>query len=163
MSKTARKLRYVLPVYVLRRSFPWLNTNVILQDFLLFEEIFTFFVEPNLEAEREDWDNLSKDIVIEPLEPTDDGQPDPEWEKKPIAEKNAFLSFEDCGAFCASRPDCFQYVHHGLSCGISTTFKLGQKQPEKNGEKWRSASNMTRIHEFTKSNRPCTEVDWIEI
>ncbi|SLM33672.1 hypothetical protein LPUS_02207 [Lasallia pustulata] len=134
-----------------------------IDELLLFEEIFEFFVEPNLKPEREDWDNLSKDQVIESPKPTDDDQPDPEWEEKPMAEKNAFRSFEDCGAFCASQPDCFQYVHHGSSCGISKSFKLGQKQPEKNGEKWRSASNMTRIREFTESHRPCKNVDWINI
>lgn len=100
---------------------------------------------------------------MQPPKPKDDGQVDPEWEKKPEVEKNAYRSFEGCGAFCDSQSDCFQYVHHGLTCGISRTFKLGQKTPERNGERWRSASHLTRIKAFTESNRPCSKVDWVEV
>src|SRR5437773_1472343 len=111
---------------------------------------------------REDWDNLSDDILLRSPEDTDDYR-SKGWDDYTEVEKEAHKSFEDCGRACEHEPECYQYLYYNNLCGLSTSFRLGhRKLPDSDGNRYMSGFIMERIQEFMAENSPCSGPEWVQ-
>jgi hypothetical protein len=71
-------------------------------------------------------------------------------------------SFEECAKACASDMNCFQYSHHGHSCHIGMSARLGHTK-EKDGEGiWQSGWNETRLADWISNHPVCDETTFPE-
>ncbi|KAI1480835.1 glycosyltransferase family 31 protein [Daldinia eschscholtzii] len=138
-----------------------------------FKDIYHEFVAPKLVARRDDWDNLSEDVVY--LDPNHSGRY-PKWQqnraKKPYrqvraaaVELDAHKSFEHCRKLCDSSHDCFQFSYHDGVCAYNTSIRLGKPAPKMiNGEeRWVSGWNIERIRTWVEEQGQCREPVWPKI
>lgn len=102
---------------------------------LTFEELFTY-IEPILQEQRDDWSNLSEDVVYR-------------------GKKTAGKSAEACRAACSRDRKCIQYEHFGDTCRLSHSIRLGHQQPSEGTKKWTSGWMMNRIQKFKAKHSPC--------
>jgi|SRR6516164_6081543 hypothetical protein len=111
-------------------------------------------------AAREDWDNLSDDMVLRAPNDTNNYH-SKDYESYTDVEKEAYTSFEACGLACEHEPSCYQYLYYDNTCGLSKSFRLGRRMlPDSNGNKYTSGYNMKRINEFV-ANSPCSKPEWV--
>ncbi|RYP59103.1 hypothetical protein DL769_008677 [Monosporascus sp. CRB-8-3] len=92
---------------------------------LRFRDIFKSLVRPRLQAEREDWDNISigAEYSDEALARFSDS--DVERGGLSPADRAAHLSFDRCRAACESRPLCIQFSYAPGTCSTSNELRLG--------------------------------------
>jgi hypothetical protein len=94
-------------------------------------------------SHRENWDNLASD-------PGEFG-------------KTGGLSlkttlFEECARACEANIDCFQYAHHGQTCHIGMSVRLGYNKGGDRDGIWRSGWNKTRLADWIDRQPACDQV-----
>jgi len=68
--------------------------------------------------------------------------------------------FEDCKAACEADVHCFQYSHHGDTCFIGMSVRLGYaKQVDQEGI-WRSGWNRKRLEKWLSKQPSCDRVNF---
>jgi hypothetical protein len=149
---------------------------------LLFEELFTSYLEPRLPrrradwasipienrttimpAERSDWENLSEDITYQPPNPQDHPKNKRgflDWGTKEDPYLDAWESVEKCIKACKEKPECFQYTYSPLKCQLGSSFRLGGKKAPEEGRTWISGWDLDKIEAFKREHSPCTSVDY---
>lgn len=140
-----------------------------------FKDIFDEFVAPKLVVRRDDWDNLSDDVLY-----LDYDAPHPQWQKDRAkklhkmlmvasVEKHAHESFETCRRLCDSTKDCFQFAFHDGVCAYHKSFMLGKPakkaevREDQKDEIWVSGWNVNRIRSWIRKQGRCQEPVWPEI
>ncbi|KAK6587423.1 hypothetical protein PZA11_000713 [Diplocarpon coronariae] len=116
-------------------------SNHLVQDILTHTELFKTFVTPSMVSERENWDNLAAEKG--------------EFGKTGGVTSEA-ASFEDCAHACEVDEKCFQYSHHGRTCNVGMSVRLGYKKEADQEGVWRSGWNLTRLTDWA-SKRPVCE------
>lgn len=97
----------------------------------------------SMSSHRENWDNLASD-------PGEFGKTGGVSVETPL--------FEECVRLCAADTNCFQYVHHGHTCYIGMSVRLGfKKEPDEEGI-WRSGWNKTRLTEWISTQPVCDQI-----
>ncbi|KAE8145405.1 hypothetical protein BDV25DRAFT_71374 [Aspergillus avenaceus] len=128
-------------------------------DPLLISELYEPFMGHGLPSERDDWHNLSDDLMFRA--PGVDGARQKPQEEMTAAEKEAHLSFEQCGKACDEHPKCFQYMYHGQTCGFSYSYRLGsQKLPDEVEGPYKSGWLSKKI-EKDRKDHACREPEWL--
>ncbi|KAH7364073.1 hypothetical protein BKA65DRAFT_419260 [Rhexocercosporidium sp. MPI-PUGE-AT-0058] len=112
---------------------------------LTHEEVFNTFIMNSLVPERENWDNLAS-------ERGEFGNTGGVTSESP--------SFEDCAHVCEADEKCFQYSHHGNTCNIGMSVRLGYKKDADDEGIWRSGWNMTRLAAWAVKQPKCEPVDF---
>ncbi|KAF2448049.1 glycosyltransferase family 31 protein [Karstenula rhodostoma CBS 690.94] len=112
----------------------WESARVHPSQPLTFGELFSY-IEPSLQAQTEDWSNMSEDITYT-------GGP-------------AGISSESCRAACVRTTKCMQYEHSGDTCRLSHDIRLGNRQVPEGGKKWTSGWVVERIGAFKAAHAPC--------
>lgn len=106
---------------------------------LTFEELFTH-IEPYLQERRDDWSNLSEDIIYQ-------------------GKKTAGKSADACKAACSHVSKCMQWQHRGEICQLSRSIRLGHEQTPNSsgggGVKWTSGWMLPRIEKFKSKHSRC--------
>lgn len=140
---------------------------------LRFLDIYHEFVAPKLAPRRDDWDNLSQDVLY--LDPAKKQQQQhyPSWQEArakktnnniqvSAVEKNAHRSFEDCARLCDATNDCFQFSYHDGACAYHRSFRLGKpaKKSDRGEQQWTSGWNVERIRAWIGEQKPCGEPAW---
>lgn len=134
------------------------ETNHVLQKPLLLQELYEDFIQPHVHAEREDWYNLSDDIVYRP--PGVEGDRQKSREDMTPIEKDAHKSFEHCGRACEEQSRCFQYVYYSQTCGFSYSYRLGTRRLPEDGTSYKSGWNMAKIAQ-DQAAYPCPSPEWL--
>ncbi|KAH8817410.1 hypothetical protein F5884DRAFT_874438 [Xylogone sp. PMI_703] len=106
---------------------------------LLIEELYYAFVDPYIEASRDDWDNISYTLL-------------------PDAPRIGY-SFTGCRSACKADAKCVQYLHTKGECYLGSAFRLGGPRTAEGRRRWKSGWMLERIHDFRDKNR-CTEISW---
>lgn len=139
------------------------QTAPMLPDFKLatISELYFYFVEAHLFSTRDDWYNLSNDLIYQaPKAKADHGvKCKKPWDRLSDVEKAAHSSFDNCGRACTDDHECFQYAYYPGVCGLSHSIRRGHFNEPKNGKTYRSAWNVERIRKWTDEH-PCTEPEW---
>jgi Fringe-like len=126
------------------------------QDVLTIEDFYRGYIESQIVAYRDDWDNESADIVIEaPKEEVEQPKKSLRWKWD-----EPYKSFNLCGKACQENPECFMFRHHGETCSLGRSWKLGRKRLLENGVSWKSGWNLNRINKFKAENSPCKAPLW---
>ncbi|KAI1456488.1 glycosyltransferase family 31 protein [Annulohypoxylon moriforme] len=142
------------------------------QPTLRFKDIYHQFVAPNLKPRRNDWDNMSDDVVY--LDPNH-GERFLPWQREkdrlkklqsqlhvPAIEMNAYKSYENCRKLCKSVNNCFQFSYHNGACIYNKSFKLGKPtiKTDKKADKWISGWNVERIQAWVEEQGQCDDPVW---
>ena len=142
--------------------FPHLYLHPPLQRPLLFMDIFNHFVKPTLLPHRDDWNNLSNDIIYTPP-PSD--QPDKKyagqkWTDLSDPQRSSADSPDNCEKVCDADKDCFQWMHTDRECRIGRSIKMGGSKGMEQGRKFVSGWKFEKIEAFEKEMGNCSKVDW---
>lgn len=107
----------------------------------------------NLTSEREEWDNLSGDLLfgVNGTLRTDE---------MTTLQKEAHQSVESCQKACDEHPHCYQYVYYNQTCGFSFSYRLGQKRSDDDGIRYRSGWDLARIGR-SQADMLCIIPQWI--
>ncbi|KAH6716806.1 hypothetical protein BKA61DRAFT_477275 [Leptodontidium sp. MPI-SDFR-AT-0119] len=123
---------------------------------LTWAEIFGRLVRDQLQsmpAMQEDWDNYSSvvdvgsGILYEGVK------------------RSTTQNFEECAATCEANSECVQCAFDGEACYWGKAIRLGERTMPKDGKRWRSGWNQTRILDWISKQRRCDIVkfpDWRE-
>ncbi|KAI0384703.1 glycosyltransferase family 31 protein [Hypomontagnella monticulosa] len=135
-----------------------------------FKDIFHEFIAPKLTTRRDDWDNLSEDVLYIN---SDHSSGYTQWQRDharplhmmlsvPAIEYEAYKSFEYCRRMCDGTPDCFQFSYHAGACTYHKSFKLGKPAAKTDNEedKWISGWNMDRIRAWVEGHQDCKDPVW---
>jgi hypothetical protein len=132
---------------------------------LLIKDIYHEFLEPKLLESREDWDNLSDDVLY--LDPSSRQFEDWEIGRSKKSDMNEFeqvahLSFGHCRRACESLSDCFQFRYQNGICGTSWAFKLGKpvKKPYEEFMRWTSGWDVKKIDDWVEKQGDCSNWVW---
>ena len=123
-------------------------------------EIFNHFVNASLIPLREDWTNLSDDIVYTPS-PDD---PDRTYNGRKWAELSQIqqaspASADNCKKACDEDDDCFQWQHHDKECALHHSIRMGGSK--KDAKSWVSGWKMAKINKFKEGMKECKAgLDW---
>ncbi|KAF2103379.1 hypothetical protein NA57DRAFT_22277, partial [Rhizodiscina lignyota] len=111
-----------------------------------FGDVFEAFVAHNITDERDGWDNLCTDEIIERHDDMSE------------RDRLAIESFEGCREACLEMRDCFQFNfdRRAKMCGLSRTMRLGKKKGGK-----RSGWNLARIERYREEHKKC-KMEWIK-
>jgi len=96
---------------------------------------------------REHWDNLAADPG--------------EFGKTGGVSSNT-TSFENCAQACEANRKCFQYSHHGQTCNIGMSVRLGYEKESDGEEIWRSGWNKKRLDRWVSRQPKCDHVTFPE-
>ena len=133
---------------------------------LRLKDVYNHFLDPHIEAKRQDWDNGSQDsYYVRPDIDLEERQDD-EWkdladkaktEDLSEVEEKAHESFENCEAACAELDECFQFRYHDGVCGIGHTIKHGVMTGEEDDEEMSvySGWRVDKIREWVKDQGDC--------
>ncbi|MCJ1247137.1 hypothetical protein MMC30_004348 [Trapelia coarctata] len=131
---------------------------------LMFMEIFEYFVHPNLNPNRTDWNNLSNDIHYTP---PPDNEPDKsyygrKWSELTDTERASIESPENCLKACEANSECFQWLHHDRECVLHRSVSLGGSQKQAGSStSWTSGWMIEKIEEFRAEMKNCPDgPDW---
>ncbi|KAH7119856.1 hypothetical protein B0J11DRAFT_71569 [Dendryphion nanum] len=102
---------------------------------LTFEELFSY-IEPTITDQKEDWSNLSGDVVHK-------------------APHSAAKTVEACRAACGADKKCLQFEHLGDTCRLSHVVRMGHDQYPEENRRWVSGWMMERIGTFRETRSPC--------
>ncbi|KAL2105712.1 hypothetical protein VUR80DRAFT_7009 [Thermomyces stellatus] len=131
---------------------------------VLIRDMYVEYFLPRAADSRDDWNNVSKDVIYLNRTATEDeeGAAVPEAKKKSDIEKAAHVSPENCRAACEAMADCFQYsyVHEG-KCSLGKSFKIGYPaSPAKEPAKRTTSGWLTeRIKSWVEEQGEC-EAEW---
>lgn len=123
-------------------------------------DIYEYFIGRDLPADREDWHNLSDDLIFRAPGVQGPRQMSPD-EMNPV-EKNAHRSFEDCRAACEQHARCYQYLHDSAqkTCGFSFSYRLGERRlADDNEHRYKSGWVREKIERDYQENM-CKEPQW---
>ncbi|KAK9414523.1 hypothetical protein SUNI508_11096 [Seiridium unicorne] len=132
---------------------------------LLLKDIYKHFVEPKLEARRDDWDNLSEDMYF--LDPN--AKEYESWQLGRTkmggisdAEKNAHKSFDDCAKMCNEVDECFQFRFQDGICSYQRGFLLGKPRRSEDDEskRWMSGWAVDKIKAWVDEHKDCERPLW---
>ncbi|OLN93286.1 hypothetical protein CCHL11_08326 [Colletotrichum chlorophyti] len=132
------------------------------------KDIYHAFLEPRLQAERADWDNLADDRFF--LDVSSGKHED--WqigraktEDLSPVEKVAHLSFENCGKACEPDEGCFSYQFKDGVCSHSWSFKLGHPVKRASPDEKRTISgwDVRKIKAWIEKQGDCGPVKWPEV
>lgn len=133
---------------------------------LLLKDIYTHYFAPKMQATREDWDNLSDDVLYI------DRESGRKWDtfelerakKGPMSqvERKAHKSFEDCRAMCEAVESCFQFLYQDGLCAASLSFKLGKpnRSEQSPAKRWRSGWIVPKINRWIERQGECKKPTW---
>lgn len=122
-------------------------------------DIYDEFVHNNLEPVREDWTNLSGDLVYE--EKKDKEFHGLKWDQLSDDERGSINSADSCKKVCENNEDCFQWEHHDKECRIGRSFKLGGSKKGEPGGKWVAGWKFPKIGDFRAKMNNCSKgPDW---
>ncbi|EDU49855.1 conserved hypothetical protein [Pyrenophora tritici-repentis Pt-1C-BFP] len=108
---------------------------------LMFEELFDM-IEPQLQARKDDWSNMS------------DGGP--VYKKKKKQKKQSPThSVANCEKACEKDTKCVQFEYSGTECALGYAIRLGHAQGPQDGRQWTSGWIMDRIKAFKQARSPC--------
>ncbi|CZT08582.1 uncharacterized protein RCO7_08135 [Rhynchosporium graminicola] len=107
---------------------------------LTHQEIFDTFVLDTLVSERDNWDNMAS-------EPGEFGETG--------GVSSLTTTFEECSQACEADERCFQYSHHGNTCNIGMSVRLGYKKEANKEGVWRSGWRKDRLIGWAKSQPKC--------
>lgn len=108
-------------------------------------ELFKDLILISMLPQRENWDNLASDQG--------------EFGKTGGVSVDA-TTFEECTSACERDAKCFQYSHHGRTCSIGMSVRLGSWK-EADGEGiWRSGWNKTRLLDWTSKQPVCEHISF---
>ncbi|KAL2072690.1 hypothetical protein VTL71DRAFT_12033 [Oculimacula yallundae] len=110
---------------------------------LTHEELFNTFILDSIVSERDNWDNLASDRG--------------EFGKTGGVSSET-SSFEECARACEADEKCFQYSHHGNTCNIGMSVRLGYKKEADDVGIWRSGWNKTRLIDWAAKQPSCGPV-----
>jgi hypothetical protein len=85
------------------------ETNWPSQNPLLLKDLYAGIVASEIAAEREDWYNLSDDLIYRAPGVSGD-RPKPNEDMSAI-EKEAYMSFEHCRRACEEHDRCYQFIY----------------------------------------------------
>ena len=126
---------------------------------LLLKELYAGMVAAEVHAERDDWYNLSDDLMYRGPGVNGDRQK-PEQEMTPV-EKEAYMSFEHCSRACEEQDRCFQFVYSDQTCGFSYSYRLGRKRlPESDGKTYKSGWALAKMAR-DQAGSPCNSPEWL--
>ncbi|SPN98442.1 uncharacterized protein DNG_01486 [Cephalotrichum gorgonifer] len=131
---------------------------------VLLKDMYKEYFLPRLTSQREDWNNISEDIIYLGREPTDDekNRVVPE-NKQTDVEKVAHASIENCRAACEANPECYQYSYWGEGkCNLSNSFKIGYpaKHEEEVTKRQTAGWLEDRIKAWVEEQGECEEAKW---
>lgn len=126
-------------------------------------------VAKHMTPERDDWHNLSDDVVYSASGQTNDNDRQKLPEEKGLSETEheAHKSFEHCRKVCEEDPKCFQFVHFDQTCGLSYSYRLGSRQQQQQldsstaGVRYKSGWLMDRIDRDREEGAVCEELVWV--
>ncbi|RMZ81593.1 hypothetical protein DV737_g2534, partial [Chaetothyriales sp. CBS 132003] len=126
---------------------------------LLFKDLYEGMIAPEVHAERDDWYNLSDDLMYRAPGLGGDRQK-AEKDMTPV-EKEAHLSFEHCRRACDEQDRCWQFVYYNQTCGFSYSYRLGEKRaPDKDGKPYKSGWALAKIARDQNANA-CDSALWL--
>ncbi|KAF2091821.1 glycosyltransferase family 31 protein [Saccharata proteae CBS 121410] len=105
---------------------------------ILHRDVFAHFIQPQIQGEKAEWDNMSGDFQLMLNEGT----------------------LEDCRQLCKSQADCVQYAHMPGLCHTSKVVRLGTAKESDNGISSTSGWMTDRVDNLLQSVEPCKQ-DWI--
>lgn len=112
-----------------------------------------------LPSERDDWYNLSDDLMFRA--PGVEGERQKSPSDMTSVEKEAYTSFEQCQKACKEHSKCFQFVYHDQTCGFSFSYRLGyQRDPEGDEGRYKSGWILDKI-EKDRQDHPCKTPEWL--
>ncbi|RMZ86538.1 hypothetical protein DV736_g6231, partial [Chaetothyriales sp. CBS 134916] len=92
---------------------------------ILMKDFYEQMIASEIRAERDDWYNLSDDLMYRARGM--DGDRQKSGDDMSAIEKEAHLSFEHCRRVCEEHNRCFQFAYTDQSCGFSYSYRLGSK------------------------------------
>lgn len=122
-----------------------------------FRDIFAHFINPHIQKNRTQWNNLSKDHeYVNSSAAFTSGD---EWDYLQDFERAAVESQYACAAACAhpSRPECVQWMFSPGRCSLGNSIRLGQAVEEE--DDWVSGWVLERVERFKDALRGC-RVRW---
>ncbi|KAI9812717.1 MAG: hypothetical protein M1827_004473 [Pycnora praestabilis] len=137
------------------------SDTIIVQDVLLWKDIFDHFAQAEIRDQRENWNNLAGDLTYKSRE-ADQGQTytDNSWDALPELDKNAFTSYENCSAACHAKDECYQWMYQDRTCHMGTKITLGGRKVSEGTNQYISGWNMEKISQFRQNLEPC-KPNWI--
>lgn len=156
MSSGGNIHRYVFRSFLLEVS-EWMANDE--QEPLLIGELYDYFMGRALPSQRDDWYNLSDDLMFRA--PGVEGQRQKSPADMTPVEKEAYSSFEQCQKACQEHSKCFQFVYHDQTCGFSFSYRLGyQRDPEGDEGPYKSGWILDKI-EKDREDHPCKAPEWL--
>jgi len=135
---------------------------------IMIKDMYERFVKDNLEkpdaAYKEDWDNLSSDMLYKPDIKTD---PNPgvndggDYQALPELKRKAAENPQYCQQLCDSESSCFGWKHKDNECRLSKSLKFGGHMDPDGGKRFTSGWNMKVIKQFIADMGDCPSgPDW---
>ncbi|KAH8886006.1 hypothetical protein GQ53DRAFT_750838 [Thozetella sp. PMI_491] len=139
------------------------KTSAVVSPVLLRDMYFQYFA-PRVSDVRDDWDNISGDVLYLAGRPSDGEKSKvvPERKRKDY-EKVAHHSVENCRTACEKMPDCFQYLFKPDEfCKLGKSFRIGYPMaPEKDPAKRHTAGWLReRIQAWVDAQGECESAIW---
>ncbi|KAJ9654192.1 hypothetical protein H2201_009037 [Coniosporium apollinis] len=132
----------------------------------LYKDVFEYFVQPHITANRSDWNNLSRGRTF--TQPSEDhAKEGTEWDdlshegKQAMwgglsdIEKQSIESAEACYAACEADEECLQYFFKPGSCHLDKVVRLGKVVDAKKEKDTVSGWMPDRIADFKQRQPPC--------
>jgi hypothetical protein len=134
-----------------------------------FGDVFNDFVLPHVTEMKQDWNNLSGDIVItEPKEDhvkenddwdwKNDEEKQKMWDDATEVQKSGVESAEKCRKACQSNESCIQFSWHPGTCKFAKDIKMGR--PSDSKEQYASGWMVDRVKKFVEDRGKCKEISW---
>ncbi|KAF9887925.1 hypothetical protein FE257_009447 [Aspergillus nanangensis] len=123
-------------------------------------EMYEHFMGQDLPSERDDWHNLSDDVIFRA--PGVEGSRQIPAEKMTDVQKTAYGSFEQCHLACDEDPRCFQYLYDSMeqTCGFSYSYRLGARRVAENQHRYKSGWMREKIQKDVMENS-CSGPEWV--
>ncbi|KAL7623669.1 hypothetical protein AAE478_005221 [Parahypoxylon ruwenzoriense] len=148
------------------------HVDIPTRSVLRFRDIYAEFIASKLVARRDNWDNLSGDVLY--LDPDTKDQHEqrqrdlsknlnPQHQDRlSTAEREAPRSFEHCRRVCDEARDCFQFSYHAGLCAYGRSFRLGKPATKvgRKDQKWISGWAVDRIQAWVSEKGQCEEPVW---
>jgi hypothetical protein len=133
---------------------------------VLLRDMYVEYMLPRLSDTRDDWNNVSEDLIYLNRTPRED-----EAEhvvpvgKQNVFERVAHESPDACRTACENTQDCFQYSYfYEGKCVLGRSFKIGYptKHEEELAKRQTSGWMVDRIKAWVEKQGECKTVKWPE-
>lgn len=136
------------------------QTNWLSQKPLLLRDLYAGMVASDIIAERDEWYNLSDDLMYRA--PGVNGDRQKPNEDMSSIEKEAYMSFEHCRRACEEQDGCYQFVYSDQLCGFSYSYRLGRKRlRDPSGASYKSGWLLYKIAR-DQAAHPCSSPRWVQ-